>query len=94
MIWRRTIAHLRTVIDAHALGPKSQGHVEFRLLRYFMLNPGKPLSKARLQEHVYGGDSDPDSNVLEVYVNRLRRKLGQDLITTRRGQGYVFGQSP
>lgn len=68
--------------------------IEFRLLRYFMLNPGKPLSKARLQEHIYDGDSDPGSNVLEVYVNRLRRKLGQDLIATRRGQGYVFGDPP
>lgn len=66
--------------------------IEFRLLRYFMLNAGKPLSKARLLEHVYDGASDPGSNVLEVYVNRLRRKLGKDLITTRRGQGYVFGE--
>ncbi len=65
--------------------------IEFRLLRYLMLNAGKPLSKARLLEHVYDGDSDPGSNVLEVYVNRLRRKLGKDLIATRRGQGYVFG---
>ncbi|MGZ8249303.1 response regulator transcription factor [Methylomagnum sp.] len=66
--------------------------IEFRLLRYFMLNPGKVLSKACLMERVYQSDSDPDSNVLEVYINRLRRKLGKDLITTRRGQGYVFCQ--
>ena len=65
--------------------------VEFRLLRYFMLHPGKVLSKTRLAEHVYDFDSDKDSNVLEVYVNRLRRKLGHQLIATRRGQGYVFG---
>lgn len=65
--------------------------IEFRLLRYFMLHPGKVLSKSRLSEHVYDFDSDKDSNVLEVYVNRLRRKLGHELITTRRGQGYVFG---
>ena len=65
--------------------------IEFRLLRYFMLHPGKVLSKTRLTEHVYDFHSDRDSNVLEVYVNRLRRKLGRNLITTRRGQGYVFG---
>lgn len=65
--------------------------IEFRLLRYFMLHPGTVLSKTRLAEHVYDFDTERDSNVLEVYINRLRRKLGRDLITTRRGQGYVFG---
>ncbi len=63
---------------------------EFRLLRYFMLHSGQILSKTRLTEHVYDYDSDKDSNVIEVYVNRLRQKLGKDLIETRRGQGYVF----
>lgn len=63
---------------------------EFRLLRYFMLHPGRVLSKSHLAEHLYDFESDNDSNVLEVYVNRLRRKLGRDLIITRRGQGYVF----
>jgi DNA-binding response OmpR family regulator len=66
---------------------------EFRLLRYFMLHPGYILSKTRLTEHVYEQDADKDSNVIEVYVNRLRQKLGSDIITTRRGQGYVFGAS-
>jgi DNA-binding response OmpR family regulator len=65
---------------------------EFRLLRYLMLNPGKVLSKSRLSEHVYELDADRDSNVIEVYVNRLRQKLGRNLIQTRRGQGYVFGE--
>jgi DNA-binding response OmpR family regulator len=63
---------------------------EFRLLRYFMLHPGKILSKSQLAEHIYDFDSEKDSNVLEVYINRLRRKFGSELITTRRGQGYVF----
>ncbi len=67
---------------------------EFRLLRYFMCHPGRILSKSRLTEHVYEMDADRDSNVIEVYVNRLRRKLGNDVITTRRGQGYVFGELP
>ena len=65
---------------------------EFRLLRYFMLHPGRILSRASLTEHVYEEDADRDSNVIEVYVRRLREKLGKDIITTRRGQGYVFGQ--
>ncbi len=65
--------------------------IEFRLLRYFMLHPGQILSKSRLTEHVYEFDEDKDSNVIEVYINRLRHKLGKDVIATRRGQGYVFG---
>lgn len=65
--------------------------IEYRLLRYFMLNPGRVLSKARLTEHVYEYDADRDSNVIEVYINRLRQKVGADVIRTLRGQGYVFG---
>lgn len=64
---------------------------EFRLLRYFMLHPGRVLSKSHLTEQIYDFAAEHDSNVLEVYINRLRRKLGRDLIATRRGQGYVFG---
>jgi two-component system OmpR family response regulator len=64
--------------------------IEFRLLRYFMLHPGQVLSKSRLTEHIYDWDADHDSNVIEVYVKRLRQKCGKELIQTRRGQGYVF----
>ncbi len=67
---------------------------EFRLLRYFMLHSGKILSKTRLTEHVYDQDFDLDSNLIEVYVRRLRDKLGKDYILTRRGQGYVFVERP
>ena len=63
---------------------------EFRLLRYLALHPGRILSKTQLTEHVYDYDSDKDSNVIEVYIKRLRQKLGKDLIQTRRGQGYVL----
>jgi len=63
---------------------------EFRLLRYFMHHPNKILSKTTLTEHVYDQDSDKDSNVIEVYVKRLRQILGKDIIETRRGQGYIF----
>jgi len=65
---------------------------EFRLLRYFMLHPGKVLSKTRLAEHVYDDQTELDSNVMEVYVNRLRHMIGKDMIQTRRGQGYIFGE--
>ncbi len=64
--------------------------IEFKLLRYFLLSPGRILSKSNLAEHVYDFDSDKDSNVIEVYVNHLRRKLGKQRFETRRGQGYVF----
>ncbi|NOQ69375.1 MAG: response regulator [Gammaproteobacteria bacterium] len=64
--------------------------IEFRLLRYFLLNAGRVLSKSRLSEHVYDFDSEKDSNVIEVYVRRLRQLIGKNRIETRRGQGYVF----
>jgi DNA-binding response OmpR family regulator len=67
---------------------------EFRLLRLFMLHPGKILSKSKIAEHVYDFDSEKDSNVIEVYVKRLRQKLGKEFIQTRRGQGYVFDENP
>ena len=63
---------------------------EFRLLRYFMHHPGHVLSKSRLAEHLYEFDDERDSNVIEAYVTRLRRKIGRGYIETRRGQGYVF----
>ncbi len=65
---------------------------EFRLLRCFMLHPGQILSKTRLTEHIYDQDFDRDSNLIEVYVRRLRDKLGKECITTRRGQGYIFNE--
>ena len=66
--------------------------IEFRMLRCFLMRPGQVLSKSYLTGHVYDGTHDADSNVIEVFVNRLRRKLGSELIATRRGQGYVLVQ--
>lgn len=63
---------------------------EFRLLRYFMLHPDQVLSKTQLTEHVYEYDAEKDSNVIEVYIKRLRLKIGDEAIQTRRGQGYVM----
>lgn len=82
----------QSVVDAQQQRHMLTG-TEYRLLRYLMLHPGQVLSKTRLVEHVYDNDSDKDSNVIEVYINRLRHKLGVELIQTRRGQGYVFGLS-
>lgn len=67
--------------------------IEFRLLRYFLLNSGQLLSKSQISDHVYDLDSEKDSNVIEVYVRRLRQLLGKERIDTRRGQGYIFRDS-
>ncbi len=67
---------------------------EFRLLRYFMLHPDQILTKTRLIEHVYEQDFDKDSNLIEVYVRHLRKKIGKNHIVTKRGQGYVFTGNP
>ncbi len=62
--------------------------MEFRLLKIFMLNPGKILSKGRLIELLYDDEGSGDSNVLEVYIHNLREKLHADAIRTHRGRGY------
>ncbi len=64
--------------------------IEFRLLRLFMQHPDRLLLRGELEERLYDAASEINSNVLEVHVNRLRRKLGRDVIETRRGQGYCF----
>jgi two-component system response regulator PhoP len=67
---------------------------EYRLLEYLMMNPGKVISKFELTEHIYDEDSEHDSNVIEVFVGRLRKKLDPKSdykpIETIRGQGYRF----
>ncbi|MGH6933928.1 MAG: response regulator transcription factor [Dongiaceae bacterium] len=61
---------------------------EFRLLDYLMHHQGKVVSRTELVEHIYDQDFDRDSNTIEVFVGRLRKKLGRDYITTVRGLGY------
>jgi two-component system OmpR family response regulator len=63
---------------------------EFRLLAYFMRNPGRVLSRTQLLENVWGWDHSAGSPVVETYVSYLRRKLGPDLIHTQRGVGYAL----
>lgn len=67
---------------------------EYRLLQYLMLNTGKVISKSELTEHIYEEDAERDSNVIEVFIGRLRRKLDPENliqpIETLRGRGYRF----
>ncbi|WP_207062241.1 response regulator transcription factor [Motiliproteus sp. SC1-56] len=65
--------------------------IEYRLMRLLLMNPERVLSKAEISEHIYEEESLRDSNVVEVYVNRLRGRFGKGLIETRRGQGYRLG---
>jgi two-component system OmpR family response regulator len=62
---------------------------EYRLLSYLMHHTGRVVSRTELVEHLYDQDFDRDSNTIEVFVGRLRRKLGVDIIQTARGLGYV-----
>src|SRR5438128_7904149 len=61
---------------------------ELRLLSYLMHHKGKVVSRTELTEHLYDQDFDRDSNTIEVFVTRIRKKLGADVITTIRGLGY------
>ena len=63
---------------------------EYRLLSYLMHHTGRVVSRAELTEHLYDQDFDRDSNTIEVFVGRLRKKLAVDLIQTVRGLGYLI----
>jgi two-component system OmpR family response regulator len=64
--------------------------MEFRLLKIFLMSPKKLISKQQLTDKLYQFDDEKESNVVEVYVTHLRKKLGKTAIETRRGQGYIF----
>lgn len=61
---------------------------EYRLLTYLMHRPGQIVSRTELNEHLYAQDFDRDSNTIEVFIGRLRRKLPPEMIETVRGRGY------
>jgi two-component system, OmpR family, response regulator QseB len=63
---------------------------EFTMLEVFLRHPGQVLSREQLLSHVWGYDHDPGSNVVDVYVGYLRRKLGKERIATVRGMGYAL----
>ena len=81
-------------LKQHVIDDQGQQHhltgMEFRLLRCLMQRPNVIFSKNALFDQVYDYDTDNTLNIIEVYVNRLRKKLGKKRILTRRGQGYLF----
>lgn len=66
---------------------------EFRVLAYLMHHRTRVVPQSELMEHIYARGDDRDSNTVEVFIARLRRKLGADLIVTVRGLGYRIGDS-
>ena len=75
----------RVIVNGTAIKLTS---LEFRLLAYLMHHKGKVVSRTELVEHLYDQDFDRDSNTVEVFVGRLRKKLGVDVLHTIRGMGY------
>ena len=65
---------------------------EFHLLEALLERPGAVLSRAQLEERLYGWGEEVESNAVEVYIHKLRRKLGADFIRTVRGVGYLLGE--
>ena len=63
---------------------------EYRLLSYLMHHTGRVISRTELVEHLYDQDFDRDSNTIEVFVGRIRKKLDVDIIQTVRGLGYLL----
>lgn len=80
-----TLTHRGEVME---LSPR-----EFALLQLLLENAGRVLSRGRLEEALYGGETDVGSNAVEVHVHHLRRKLGAELIHTVRGVGYLVKKS-
>lgn len=63
---------------------------EFRLMQYFVRNPGRLIRRKQLLDQLYRFDTERESNVVESYVRRLRRKFGKQFLETRRFQGYIY----
>ena len=74
-------------LDGEALALTAR---EYSLLEYLALHRGQVVSRAELYAHLFDEDDDSISNLLDVHVSNLRKKLGADLIVTRRGQGYLI----
>jgi two-component system, OmpR family, response regulator len=66
---------------------------EYRVLSYLMHHSSRVVPQSELAEHIYSQDSDRDSNTVEVFIARLRRKLGPSCIETVRGLGYRMGEA-
>ncbi|MGF7160240.1 two-component system OmpR family response regulator [Rhodoligotrophos appendicifer] len=79
----------RVIIDGSAVKVTS---LEYRLLAYLMHHKGRVVSRTELVEHLYDQDFDRDSNTIEVFIGRLRKKIGNDMIRTIRGLGYCLAE--
>ncbi|SEO03843.1 two-component system, OmpR family, response regulator [Paracoccus alcaliphilus] len=100
---RRAAGHTRPVISAGALQLDSQLGVitrdgvalkltpfELRIMSYLIHHQNRIVSRTELSEHLYDADADRDFKSIEVVIGRLRRKIGDGMIETRRGEGYVL----
>lgn len=91
------LTHLDVALDTRSNRVSKDGITvtltaqELRVLKYLMMHRDKTISRTELTEHIYDQDFDRDSNTIEVFVGRLRKKLGSDLIKTVRGLGYRLG---
>jgi DNA-binding response OmpR family regulator len=82
---------MRVTVDEE---PLSLSPLEYRCLSYLMHHADRVIPPGELMEHLYAHDHDRDPNAVEVLIARLRRKLGVDLIETRRGFGYTVPERP
>lgn len=80
---------MRLTVDG---APVNLSPQEYRLVHYLMHNAGRVVTQLELTEHLYAQDFERESNAIEVLVGRVRRKLGVDVIETRRGFGYVINR--
>ena len=90
-----TLGALKIDLAAHAIhGPKGQidlSHREWIIFEALLQRPGQIVSKSQIEDQIYAFDSEVESNTIEVYVSRLRKKLGKDVVQTLRGMGYRLG---
>lgn len=102
-ILRRTAGHASPILtageveldtrtrDVSVAGrPASLTALEYRLLAYLMHRPGQVVASTELLEHLYDSGTDREPNAIEAVLTRLRRKLGAQVIETRRGHGYLI----
>ena len=94
------LEHGRLVLDpaSHEVRidgkPVTLSSREFEILHALLEHPGRPLSRSRLEERLYGNAQQVESNAVEVHVHALRKKLGPESIMTLRGVGYVVPRKP
>src|SRR4029079_4037892 len=81
----------RVTVDGH---PVKMTSLEYRLLSYLAHHKGKVVSRTELVEHLYEQDFDRDSNTIEVFIGRLRKKIPVDLIDTGPALGYRLSETP